>query len=274
MSSHVYNSVLLSTPDPVKVAALHTNFLDDILNFFRKVLWDNGMWLPETVDLRSKCPPIYDQGGLGACTGFASAKGLREALGIMADRPVPEMSALFAYWNCRSAEHTIDRDAGATIVDSIAVLLHEGACPETFDPYHTEVFNHPPTKSAFTEAKPYVVRQAQHLRSLDELLGCLSAGYPAVGGIPVFDGDNGLESAAARATGMVGMPIVDASGALPKILGGHAILLVGFDAKTRMFIVRNSWGKDWGDKGYFYLPYEYIQKFADPLTSDWWTARL
>ena len=51
-------------------------------------------------------------------------------------------------------------------------------------------------------------------------------------------------------------------------LGGHAILVSGYDDKKRVWIMRNSWGADWGDKGYFYLPYEYL--LDSSLSSDLW----
>ena len=51
-----------------------------------------------------------------------------------------------------------------------------------------------------------------------------------------------------------------------KVLGGHAVMLCGYDDKTEMFIVRNSWGSEWGDKGYFYMPYDFIKQYA----SDFW----
>jgi len=43
-----------------------------------------------------------------------------------------------------------------------------------------------------------------------------------------------------------------------KLLGGHAVIICGYNDNENIFILRNSWGNYWGDKGYFYLPYEYI----------------
>jgi len=58
-------------------------------------------------------------------------------------------------------------------------------------------------------------------------------------------------------------------GIFDKAIGGHAVLLVGFKDSTKKFIVRNSWGPDWGDNGYFTLPYKYV---IDPkLACDFWT---
>ena len=52
------------------------------------------------------------------------------------------------------------------------------------------------------------------------------------------------------------------------MLGGHAIVIVGYDEEKRLFTFRNSWGEDWGDKGYGYLPYDYV--CDKDLASDFW----
>jgi C1A family cysteine protease len=54
-------------------------------------------------------------------------------------------------------------------------------------------------------------------------------------------------------------------------LGGHAVMAVGYDDENQWLIVMNSWGASWGDKGFFYLPYEYITN--NNLSDDFWTIR-
>jgi C1A family cysteine protease len=67
-------------------------------------------------------------------------------------------------------------------------------------------------------------------------------------------------------TGHLQMPL---SG--EKQLGGHAVLAVGYQDSSQTFIVRNSWGTDWGIKGYFTMPYPYL--LQGTLASDFWTIR-
>lgn len=57
-----------------------------------------------------------------------------------------------------------------------------------------------------------------------------------------------------------------------QVLGGHAVVAVGYDDDDRVFISRNSWGDGWGDAGYFYMPYAYL--LDDNLSDDFWTIRL
>ena len=71
---------------------------------------------------------------------------------------------------------------------------------------------------------------------------------------------------AVAASGFAPMP-----GPNEQFLGGHAVMLVGYDDSQTAFIVRNSWGSSWGQAGYFTLPYEYV---CDPnLASDFWTVK-
>lgn len=219
---------------------------------------------PNSIDLRANCPPIYDQGQLGACTGFSSAKGLLEYVLKQANRHIP-LSALFAYYNGRSASHEIQQDAGARIVDVISGLLHEGCSPEVNDPYDTTRFTVPPSKEAFEAAKEYKALTAHHLWTVADMEICLASGYPFVIGIPVYAGPKGLESQQAATTGQVDNP--DPGDAL---LGGHAITVVGYDRIQQKFLVRNSWGPNWGDHGYFWLPYAYIIFHG----TDAWTVRV
>ena len=79
---------------------------------------------------------------------------------------------------------------------------------------------------------------------------CLSRGFPFVFGFQVFES---FESQEVASSGIMPMPQAN-----EKIVGGHAVLAVGFDEKKQIFIIRNSWGNKWGNKGYFTMPYEFI----------------
>jgi C1A family cysteine protease len=57
-----------------------------------------------------------------------------------------------------------------------------------------------------------------------------------------------------------------------KLMGGHAVLCVGYDDAKKVFIIRNSWGDQWGDKGYFYMPYSYATN--TDLATDFWTITM
>ena len=61
-----------------------------------------------------------------------------------------------------------------------------------------------------------------------------------------------------KTTGKIGMPMIN-----DKLIGGHAVIICGYDDNTNELILRNSWGTYWGDNGYFYLPYEYLKYCGD-----------
>jgi len=219
--------------------------------------------LPPAVDLRSECPPVYDQGQLGSCTANAIAAAIEFDQGKQGSTEfVP--SRLFIYYNERMMEGTVNQDAGAQIRDGIKSVAQLGAPPETDWPYDIAKFSQQPPDQAFQDAKKDIVSSyAGVAQTLNQMQGCLAAGYPFVFGFTVYES---FESQAVASTGMVPMPSAGEA-----VLGGHAVLAVGYDDSTRNFIVRNSWGPGWGAKGYFYMPYEYL--LTPDLSDDFWTIR-
>lgn len=219
--------------------------------------------LPPSVDLRSECPPVYDQGQLGSCTGNGIAAAIQFDQRKQGS-PTFTPSRLFIYYNERVIEHTVNEDAGAQVRDGIKSVATLGAPPETLWPYDIEEFKVRPPAAAYAAAKQDLVTSyARIVQNLTQLQGCLAAGYPFVYGFTVYDS---FESDEVATSGIMPMP-----GTGESIVGGHCVLAVGYDNSDRTFIVRNSWGADWGMKGYFKMPYEYI---LDPhLASDFWTVR-
>ncbi len=220
--------------------------------------------LPDSVDLRPGCPPVYDQGQLGSCTANAIG-GALEFAQINEKKANPfTPSRLFIYYNERVIEHTVDSDSGAQIRDGVKSVHKLGAPPETDWPYDINQFSQKPPEQAYTDAKNYQAILYQRVTpTLGQLKGCLASGYPFVFGFTVYES---FESQEMASTGHLGMP-----GTGEKQLGGHAVLAVGYEDSSQTFIVRNSWGADWGIKGYFTMPYPYL--LQGTLASDFWTIR-
>jgi len=222
--------------------------------------------LPPAVDLRPQCPKeVYDQGQLGSCTGNAIAGAIEfdEIKQKAADIFTP--SRLFIYYNERVIEGTVNSDSGAQIRDGIKTVAKQGACHEQIWPYDIAKFRTKPPKPAYTDGAKHTAVQYQRLiQSLTEMKGCLAAGYPFVFGFTVYES---FESSSVAKTGVVPFP-----GSGEKVVGGHAVLGVGYDDTSQRFIVRNSWGPGWGMKGYFTIPYSYLT--ASNLADDFWTIRM
>jgi C1A family cysteine protease len=220
--------------------------------------------LPTSTDLTKKCPPVYDQGELGSCTANAIGAAVEfDHKKQKLHKHTP--SRLFIYYNERVMINTVDSDSGAMIRDGIKSVNKQGSCPESMWPYKIEKFIDKPTKECYKEALNHKAVSYQRLiPTLNQLRGCLASGYPFVFGFTVYES---FQTAQVAKTGVVPMP-----NNREAVLGGHAVLAVGYDDAAQRFIVRNSWGKGWGKQGYFTMPYPYLTD--SNLSDDFWTIRL
>lgn len=203
--------------------------------------------LPDKVDLRDKMPAVYDQGQLGSCTANAIAAAyeyeqIRTGAGL---HFTP--SRLFIYYNERVILGTVKEDSGAMIRDGIKSMVKLGAPPEKMHTYSDDPtkFKRKPSARCYKEALNHQLVKYQRVLSTSVIQQSLAAGFPVVAGFSVYES---FESDDVARTGNVPVP---ADG--EALLGGHAILIVGY--ANGKWIVRNSWGKDWGDAGYCYMPF-------------------
>jgi len=218
---------------------------------------------PPYVDLRSALPAVYDQGQLGSCTANALAGAMQfdqwkeKIPGFMPSR-------LFLYYNERVLEGTVDSDAGASLRDGLKTMVSDGVCPESAWPYEISQFAVDPPNAIYGWAAAYKTTSYWSLsQDLLNLRACLTARYPFVFGFSVYES---FESPAVAQTGIVPMPQPQEA-----LLGGHAVLCVGYNEARQCFWCRNSWGASWGIDGHFWMPYEYL--LSADLASDFWTIR-
>lgn len=217
---------------------------------------------PNIVDLRSYCSPIEDQGNLGSCTGQAIA-GAIELLNKRSGKAL-DVSRLFIYYYERLLEGTVNYDNGAYIRDGIKACYTYGAPLESLWPYIITKFRSQPSSAAIIDALKRKVTLYQRIADHAGCLDSIANGYPVVIGFTVY---SSFESSTVVRTGVMPYP----NTVKERILGGHAVLLVGYDKTRQVYIARNSWGTSWGDRGYFYMPFQVIQN--PYMSSDFWTIK-
>ena len=215
--------------------------------------------LPPTVDLRAKCPPVYSQGELGSCTAHAIAAALEF------DQPEPRFvpSRLFIFYNERVLAGA-EGSAGAHLRDGIRSVSTQGACKEDDWPYDPAQDAVQPPQACYEQALGFKALTYYRLdQDIAQFKTCLAEGFPFVFGFTAYAS---FETEAVKTSGTLPMPQSDET-----VVGGHAVVAVGYDDASACVIARNSWGPDWGQGGYFMMPYAYI---TDPqLACDFWTIR-
>lgn len=237
--------------------------------FSKTILPHRETVLPKLVDLRGACPPVYDQGKLGSCTANA---GCTCRSMLIKDEQV-NFSRMFLYYVERAMEGKQNKDAGASLRDTCKSIYKFGICKENFMPYTPEKYKLVPSKEAVRNARNYKITSYKSLNSLEEIKQSIAfRQQPVMLGMDVYEN---FETGNVSKTGKMEMPVKN-----EKKLGSHAVLVVGYREPVKrnhtsgkhkfesgFLIVRNSWGDTWGDKGYFYMPYDYV---TPELTFDYW----
>ena len=214
---------------------------------------DSIKTLPASADLSHFCPEVFDQGKLGSCTANAIA-GAMQTSQIRDKETEVNLSRLFIYYNERKLEGTVAQDAGALISDGLKTVSKQGACSEALWTYSDgkAKYRVSPTKNCYKEGLNNVVldKVTALTPDLTTLKTVLAQNIPFVFGILVYDSMMTNEVAK---TGVVPMP-----SAADNQVGGHALMMVGYDDTKQAFKFRNSWSNMWGQEGYGWIPYDYI----------------
>ncbi len=207
----------------------------------------------ENVDLRGLFAPIRNQGKQGSCASFAVSSVI-EAL----RRDHQRYSPAYLYWNARERAGKTSADSGASLYDVIKATTEKGICIESLMPYNQDIFAVAPSEEAKDSARNCKVIEAKTVNTtLSDIKSALEDGYPVLVASRIFDSFSETQS------GFIKHPSGKelSSGDRKDGHGNHAMVVCGFSDKEKIFVVRNSWGTDFGDKGYCYIPYTYAQKY-------------
>lgn len=206
--------------------------------------------IPERMDLSAYFGNVKDQGQLGSCTAFPIA-AVYEFAAIQNKNKV-DVSELFVYYNSRVLRGNVHEDTGVSLLDAVNSVKEHGACFSETYPYEIENFKNEPNENSFIEAKHQVVEKAYRVAIKEkDFKQAIAKGHPVIFGLKLFESFYPKDK-----SGLITYPT--AKEASHKNHGHHAMLLVGYNDDEKLFKVRNSWGKTFGNEGYCFIPYDYV----------------
>jgi C1A family cysteine protease len=222
---------------------------------------------PPQMDLREYCSPIEDQGDLGSCTANACV-GLLEYYEKRAFGKHLDASRLFLYKATRNLLGW-QGDTGAYMRTTMKALVLFGVPPEEYWEYDINQYDAEPPAFTYAFGQNYKAIRYYRLDPpgtsynmiLSNVKQKIAARLPCMFGFSVY-------------SSISNSPDIPFPRVTDYLLGGHAVMAVGYDdsrkigSDTGALLIRNSWGTEWGDRGYGWLPYAYITK---GLAGDFWS---
>lgn len=212
--------------------------------------------VPERVDLRQFCSAVEHQGRTNSCVANAVV-GALEMHQIKAGMAVTDLSRMFVYYNARVIAGRQHMDGGTLVHHAMAALLAHGCCEARLWPFQLSNLTVAPTQNCYANAKHHEAIQFARAPHGDAALSVLAEGVPIVFGM--FAPIEYYVAAAQTGT----MPRPDQIQTPPQP-HGHAMLIVGYDLADRTYLVRNSFGPEFAENGYFKLPFETLDVWGSP----------
>lgn len=212
----------------------------------------------DKVDLRLYSGEVEFQDAIGSCT----ANAIVSACEILLQRQQKfvNLSRLFLYYNARMLENGVGLD-GAYLAYALQASRDFGVCVEEAWPYDIKKVDEKPSEEAYTQALQYRVTRYEYIDNTNDETKLAGATSALAEGFPVV-----ISMLTTIKLEMVSGPLdnqhYQGTGHSP-FTGLHAVTIIGYDASKQYFIVENSWGSSWGDRGYFALPYNLLRDVTE-----------
>ena len=207
--------------------------------------------------LKEYCPPVKNQGSIGSCGSMAWTTAIEIRLKVKESDHYTELSELFHYYHVRGIYGGYPEDSGQSLRDGAKVLQKIGTCPEKMWPYNESKWNSSPSSLANSMARFWKIKEYARCYTVEHIKESIAVGYPVVFGMKTFpDFDKGIKT----------------HFEVPKTfdMGGHAVTIIGYDDDLQQFEIVNSWGTNWGNKGFATMSYECVEK----VMLDAWTLNV
>ena len=202
------------------------------------------------VDLREWDSPVEDQYALGSCVANAIASAYELQVRKLYPQQFAELSRLFIYYNARLFDNSTAEDSGTYIRDGLKAVKLYGVCTEALWPYDIEKFDDTPSEECYADAITRKISGYRTVTTLRDILENLSNDTPIVIGMSVYASFDKVS----KSNSVIPIPTSEDS-----YTGNHAVTIIGYDLDKKEFLIKNSYGTDWGDGGYAWLPFEYLR---------------
>lgn len=209
--------------------------------------------LREVVSLREFDSPVDDQVDLGSCSAHATLSAYENLVNQKYPNHATPLSRLYLYYHSRYIENNVMMDAGVySLRSDMKALKKYCVCSEQLWPFDPLEFEVQPTPDAYADATKRTIIGYGKLVNNQQMIHAINDGHPVVVGIQVFDGFDSLNASDST----VKMP-----DEVSEYHKGHSLCLVGYSIPDSRFLAKNSFGDEWGDNGYCWIPFEYAESY-------------
>jgi C1A family cysteine protease len=160
---------------------------------------------------------------------------------------------LFVYYNIRKTYNETESDSGGYLRDGVKSVQNEGICSEKLWPYDINKFSVEPDKICYEDGQKRLLKNYRRLTKINDILDALNNNIPVVFGTEIFVDFYDLN----QHNYVISLPKENQDSK-----GGHAMCFVGYDLEKKLLLVKNSFGTEWGDAGYCWMPFDYFNEYC------------
>lgn len=235
----------------IDIRSRHFNIRHSRIRSFDQVYKKKGSFIKDNIDLRQWDSIVEDQGQLNSCVGNAMTNCYEIMLNKQFPNKFSHLSRLFVYYHTRLIEKSLEIDEGIEYIrNSIMAVKRYGICTEELWPYDIKKFKEQPTSNCYLDAATRRIDEYQILFSFQDMFEILNDYKPIIIATKIYESFMYIDNK---------NPVIPYPDDRDLLLGGHAMVVLGYNLSKRQFLVKNSFGLDWGDNGYCWMTFDYAK---------------